>query len=164
MNRLCSTLLLVLAMLGTMLTAKAQSAVTFSAGRGSGATGATVCVQVSASGFRKIISMQYSMKWDTQVLEFVGVKDFRLPFLTQDNFGLGKSKSGQLTFAWIDNNLKGITLPDGSPIFQLCFRLKGKSGSVGSVSFSPQPTPYEVANVYEQLLQFVGIKGEVRVK
>jgi len=164
MNRTSSALLLVLGMLGTMATMRAQSAVTLSAGRGSGASGTTVCVQVSASGFRKIISMQYSMKWDTQVLEFTGVKDFRLPFLTQDNFGLGKSKSGQLTFAWIDNNLKGITLPDGSPIFQLCFRLKGKSGSAGAISFSPQPTPYEVANVYEQLLQFVGVKGEVRVK
>ena len=164
MNRLGKALLLVLAVLGTIVATNAQSAVTLSAGKGSGATGTTVCVQVTASGFRKIISMQYSMKWDTQVLEFTGVKDFRLPFLTQDNFGLGKSKSGQLTFAWIDNNLKGITLPDGSPIFQLCFRLKGKTGTVGTVSFSPQPTPYEVANVYEQLLQFVGIKGEIKVK
>lgn len=142
----------------------AQSAVTMSVGRGSGTPGTTVCVNVSVAGFRKIISMQYSMKWDAQVLEFVGVKDFRLPFLNQENFGLSKAKSGQLTFVWIDNNLKGITLPDGSPAFQICFRLKGKSGSGSPVSFSPQPTPYEVVNVYEQLLQLVGIKGEIRVK
>ncbi len=152
------------AVIFTLVTAKAQSAVTLSAGRAGGTPGTTVCINVSAAGFRKIISMQYSMKWDTQVLEFSGIKDFRLPFLSQENFGLAKVKSGQLTFAWIDNNLKGVTLPDGSPVFQICFKLKGKSGTVGTVSFSPQPTPYEVANVYEQLLQFVGIKGEIRVK
>jgi hypothetical protein len=144
--------------------AGAQSAVTLSAGRTSGAVGSSVCVNVSVGGFRKIISMQYSMKWDPQVLELTGVKDFRLPFLNQENFGLSKAKAGQLTFVWIDNNLKGITLPDGSPVFQLCFRVKGKAGTAGAISFSNQPTPYEVVNVYEQLLQLVGIKGEIKVK
>lgn len=144
--------------------AAGQSAVSLNVGRASGTPGSTVCVNVSASAFRKIISMQYSMKWDSQVLELTSVKDFRLPFLSQDNFGLTKAKSGILSFAWIDNNLKGVSLPDGSPIFQLCFKIKGKPGTSSAIAFTPQPTPYEIANVYEQLLQLVGNRGEIKVK
>lgn len=146
------------------VSASAQyGAMTLSVGQGSGKTGTTVCVNLNAAAMRKIISMQYSLKWDSNALEFVQVRNFRLPGLTQENFGLTKTKEGILTFAWIDNSLKGVDLPDGTPLYQICFKIKGKAGSSTTVSLSPKPTPFEVINAFEQYIQLVGVAGKVVV-
>ncbi|MBK8880597.1 MAG: hypothetical protein IPN74_19430 [Haliscomenobacter sp.] len=135
-------------------------AMTLSVGQGSGKTGSTVCVNLNATALRRIISMQYSLKWDSNALEFVQVRNFRLPGLAQENFGQTKTKEGILTFAWIDNSLKGVDLPDGTPLYQICFKIKGKAGSAATISLSPKPTPYEVINTFEQYIQLVGGVGE----
>ncbi|MBK7474532.1 MAG: hypothetical protein IPI11_00365 [Haliscomenobacter sp.] len=139
-------------------------AMTLSVGQGSGKTGSTVCVNLNATALRRIISMQYSLKWDSNALEFVQVRNFRLPGLAQENFGQTKTKEGILTFAWIDNSLKGVDLPDGTPLYQICFKIKGKAGSAATISLSPKPTPYEVINTFEQYIQLVGVSGKVVVK
>lgn len=154
----------VLAFALTQASASAQyGAMTLSVGQGSGKTGTTVCVNLNAAAMRKIISMQYSLKWDSNALEFVQVRNFRLPGLTQENFGMTKTKEGILTFAWIDNSLKGVDLPDGTPLYQICFKIKGKPGSATTVSLSPKPTPFEVINAFEQYIQLVGVAGKVVV-
>ncbi len=137
---------------------------TLGVGQGSGKTGSAVCVNLSATAFRKIISMQYSLKWDSNALEFVQVRNFRLPGLTQENFGTTKTKEGILTFAWIDNSLKGVDLPDGTPIYQICFKIKGKAGMTSTIALSSKPTPFEVINSFEQYIQLVGVPGKVVVK
>ena len=139
-------------------------AMTLSVGQGSGKTGTTVCLNLNATAMRKIISMQYSLKWDHNALEFIQVRNFRLPGLTLENFGQTKTKEGILTFAWIDNSLKGVDLPDGTPLYQICFKIKGKAGSAANISLSPKPTPYEVINAFEQYIQLVGVSGKVVVK
>ncbi|MEY4105722.1 MAG: hypothetical protein RL181_64 [Bacteroidota bacterium] len=144
------------------LTAQAR-VLTLSAGQLSGKTGATVCVNVSASGMRKVISMQYSVKWDSKVLELVEVKNYRLPGLAKDNFGTHQKALGLLTCLWIDDTLKGIDLPNGSPLYQLCFRIKGKTGASSTISFVQKPTPFESVNAYEQMMQIVGVSGKVTV-
>jgi hypothetical protein len=127
-------------------------------------TGENICVDIATADFREIISMQYSLRWDKDVLEFQEVRGFGLPFLSHQNFGAHRVKEGILTFVWIDNNLKGIDLPDGSAIFKVCFLVKGRGGQSTSVAFSPQPTPFEVVNVREEVLPLNGVEGSVSVR
>lgn len=136
---------------------------TLSVGKANAKPGSTVCVNVNAAGMRKIISMQYSLKWDSSVLELTEVKNFRLPGLTADNFGRTQAASGILTSVWIDNTLKGVELAAGTSLYQLCFRVKGKVGTSSAISFVQKPTPFEVINSFEQFIQLSGVPGKVTV-
>ncbi|MEK7256445.1 MAG: cohesin domain-containing protein, partial [Bacteroidota bacterium] len=50
--------------------------------------GSQVCVPVMAKDFTAILSMQFTMKWDKDVLKFKEVKGFNLPDLSAQNFGM----------------------------------------------------------------------------
>lgn len=125
--------------------------------------GEDVCINISVADFRNLLSMQYSLLWDPQVLEFEQVQGFNLPYLGENNFGLHRKDKGILTFVWIDNALQGVNLSDGTIIYQICFKVKGSSGSGSEIKFSPEPTPFEVVDVREQVLGINGVSGSVVV-
>ena len=141
-----------------------SSAITLKAEKKTAAPGSKVCVNISADQFNKMLSTQYTLRWDPKVLEFSGVQNFKLPYLTKDNFGLIGIKKGFLTVVWIENSLQGATLAAGAPMYQVCFTVKGKAGSSSNISFSTSPTPYEAVNSKEQLAKFSVVNGSVTVK
>lgn len=127
------------------------------------ATGDNVCMKVRVGDFREVITMQYSVAWDPAVLSFTGIRDMSLPYLSNNNFGTHRTGEGILTFVWIDNSLKGVNLPDGSTIYQVCFDVKGTTGQKSAFRITDQPTPFEAVNAEEKLLRIVPGEGEVRV-
>lgn len=141
-----------------------SSAITLKAEKKTAAVGSKVCVNVSADNFSKMLATQYSVRWDPKVLEFSGVQNFKLPYLTKENFGLGNVKKGFLTVVWIENSLKGADLAATMPMYQLCFTVKGKAGSSSNITFSPTPTPFEAVNSKEQLAKVSVVNGSVSVK
>ena len=42
-------------------------------------SGEVVCLNVSGSNFRRILSTQYSIQWDPAVLSYSGLTNFKLP-------------------------------------------------------------------------------------
>ncbi|WP_373548752.1 cohesin domain-containing protein [Haliscomenobacter sp.] len=141
-----------------------SSAITLKAEKKTAAPGTKVCINISADNFIKMLSTQYTLRWDPKVLEYTGVQGFKLPFLTKDNFGTIGIKKGFLTVVWIENNLKGADLANGAAMYQVCFTVKGKAGSTSSIAFSPTPTPYEAVNSKEQLAKVSVVNGSVSVK
>lgn len=130
----------------------------------SAATGENVCMKIMVGDFQEVITMQYSVRWDPAVLSFTGLKDLSLPYLTQNNFGLHRTAEGILTFVWIDNSLKGVNLPDGSTIYQVCFDVKGTTGQSSPFRISGDPTALESVNAEEKLLEIVPGEGKVTVR
>ena len=128
------------------------------------APGKLACVDISVANFRNVISMQYSLTWNPAVLKFSNVHGFQLPFLGEPNFGNHRAAQGVLTFVWIDNTLKGIDLPDGNSIYQVCFEVVGKSGEESTVAITNKPTPFESVNAEEKLLEIQASNGKVTVK
>lgn len=126
--------------------------------------GSTVCVNVTAADFKNLLSMQYSIKWDPAVLAFENVQGFKVPFLNINNFGAHKKAEGILTCVWIDNSLRGVNLPDGTAIYQLCFKVKGNIGSGTAIQVTPKPTPFEAVDVNEKVNSINGVDGSVVVK
>lgn len=161
--RLISLLALLTLVFSTAATAQ-NGPVTLTAASHTVRTGETVCLNISATGLQRMLSMQYSLQWDPKVLAFSGVTGFKLPFLTKENFGTQVASSGTLTCMWIDNNLKGVTLPDGSALYQVCFKVVGKSGSTSSLKFVSKPTPFEAVNYQERLVLLRGKPGTITVK
>ena len=123
-----------------------------------------VCLDVTTKDFQNILSMQYSMKWSPKILEFTRTNAFQLPGTATQNFGTNKSKDGVLTFSWYDQNLRGISLPDGSSIYQVCFNVVGTSGQKGYLKFTGQPTSIEIANGYSELLELNSVAGIVKIR
>lgn len=148
----------------TSISLVAQQSVTFAVGTTSGEVGETVCVPVTVADFQGLLSMQYTIQWDQRYLEFSGVQDFGLPWLSESNFGTQLSKDGLLTVVWIDNSLQGVTRADGQPVYQLCFKIKGGRGQAAFIGLTEKPTPFEVVNRQEKVLPLQAVAGSIQVK
>ncbi|WP_353483743.1 cohesin domain-containing protein [Haliscomenobacter sp.] len=156
---------LALVLLFVAFVGQAQSTyITLKAEKKTASAGSNVCVNISADNFGKMLSTQYTLRWDPKVLEYTGVQNFKLPYLTKDNFGVVGINKGFVTVVWIENSLKGADLPASTPMYQICFKVKGKAGSSSNISFSPTPTPYEAVNNKEQLAKVLVANGSVTVK
>ena len=125
-------------------------------------SGGDFCVDVQVSNFVDIIAMQYSTNWDTKALQYKGVQNFALKDLSKESFGQGKGETNALRVSWFPNDLKGVTLYDGSTIYQVCFKAIGASGTNTEVKFTNKPIVAEIANSKYQKME-VDLKA-VRVK
>lgn len=105
-----------------------------------------VDVDVKGTNFNKIVDMQFTLRWDPGVLEFVEVKNFNLPGLQATNFGLNGINSGFLTYVWFDATLQGVSLPDSAQVYSVRFLVTGQNGDSSNVVFSDTPTAIEVAD------------------
>ena len=137
--------------------------ITLQANGGSVKKGEEICVSVTAQDFKKIMSMQYTMKWDPEVLEFVTVKNFGLPGLSGNNFGGVQAKKGLLTYSWYDANVQGISQNNGHKLYDVCFRAKGKAGSQCKFQFVDAPVIFEITNSASLFLELKGIPGVVKI-
>ena len=127
-------------------------------------TGETGCIDVKAQRFNRLLSMQYTMAWDAKVLKFNSVKNFGLPYMSQQNFAGNRLLEGLLPFVWIDNQLKGTTLPDNTTIFTICFDGIGKAGQSSAFEFVEKPTPFEVVNLQEEVQKLEASAGKITLE
>ncbi len=141
-----------------------QQTLTLSIPQTTAASGEQICLDVTAADFEQLLSMQYSLQWDATVLTFERIQGFGLPGLGKDNFGTQKAEQGRLTFLWLDMSLRGLTLPDGHSLFQVCFRITGNPGQSSYVAITGEPTPIEVVNTAEKVIGLNPVAGEVRIR
>ena len=120
-------------------------------------SGEEFCVDVQVLNFIDVISMQYSTNFDSKVLEFLEVKNPSLKDLSiklnGSNFARAKGEANTLRLSWFVQDLKGISLYDGSTIYQVCFKATGKSGTVTEVDFAEKPMAGEIGNSKYQPMQ-----------
>ena len=126
--------------------------------------GENICLAVTARGFKKILSMQYTMVWDPAVLRLNGIDKFGLRGLGENNFGTHMAAEGKLTFSWYDPNLRGESRKDGSVIYELCFDVVGPNNSSTGVHFANQPTIVEISNALGKFLVLDANDGHVKVE
>ncbi|MBP7272956.1 MAG: T9SS type A sorting domain-containing protein [Saprospiraceae bacterium] len=119
-----------------------------------------VNVSLNITGYQDILSTQFSVKWDTTILTYIGANNYNLPGLGSNNFNNMNASQGILTFAWYDQDIQGIDLPDGSTIFSL--RFVGKTDGISPITIDTVPTDIEVGSL-SGILQTVIQNGEVAV-
>lgn len=128
-----------------------------------GATGENVCVEVSVQGFDNISGMQFSLNWDPTFLKYTGVGAFNLSGLTEGTFNADNTVEGKLGLQWLDPSSAGITLANGTRIFQVCFEILGSSGN-RSVQFTNDPVAIEVIDGDDMRVTFTKKDGTVTVE
>ncbi len=128
------------------------------------AKGDHICIDVLAENFQKILSMQYTMTWRRQVLKFEAVKNFNLPYLTEQSFGAHRTEEGLLTFLWLDNSLQSYSVDNGASLYQVCFEVVGEPGENSFFKITDRPTDIEVANLQEKVIPLKRRHGTVTVR
>lgn len=142
----------------------AFSQLTLQASAKTAMSGKQVCLDVSVRDFRDILSMQYTMKWSPDKLKFSRIDGLNLPGLGSANFGAHGSDKGLLTFAWYDSNVRGITVPDGTTIYQVCFDVLGNSGEKAWFQFTGYPTIIEISDKEGNFLDLKPVNGVVKIQ
>lgn len=128
------------------------SGLSFFASHETAGPGDIVCVEVKAQEFTDILSFQWSMTYDSDLLRFDTAYTINLPGFDYGSVGLLPVDT--LTLTWIDPNplFEGVTLPDCEPLFVLCFEVLGQNGDVSTIGFTDEPTSIEVGDANGNLL------------
>lgn len=120
--------------------------------------GDTICLPVTVKDFEEITRMEYTLSWEYNTLKFLGVQNLNMAGLTQANFNTAQAVSlGIIGFEWLDNN--GLDIPDGTVIFELCFRVMGDPGDCANVIFTGQPFPIQVETITSNNTD-IGLNGQ----
>ncbi|MEZ4962470.1 MAG: gliding motility-associated C-terminal domain-containing protein [Saprospiraceae bacterium] len=123
-----------------------------------GNPGDTVCLNFTVQDFDAIRRMQYTINWESSILQFVEVKNMNLPGMNAFNFYTAQAQSlGVLGVEW--ENLPSVTRPDGTIIFSLCFKIIGDPGECTGVSFTDFPYPTDI-RTDESNNTNVGLNGQ----
>jgi hypothetical protein len=141
------------------LTETTGPAVRFQVGNALGMTGGRVKVLVSASGFTKVTSAQFTLKWNPAALRLVELGDFGLPELSEGNFAPG---DGNVSVSWDDPSAVGVDRKDGTALFSLSFEPLGRAGEWTGVEWSDAVAAREVGVAFAPGV-FQGTGGKVLV-
>lgn len=102
---------------------------------------------IKVAHFKKIVGVQFTVKWDSTVLRFREVKNFVLTLNPQvESFGVTKTSSGMLAFQWYDESLQGRSLDDSTTLFSVNFEVIGNPSAMTPLSFTDDIALREVAD------------------
>ena len=108
----------------------------------SSVNGDTLMFPVSVENFMQVVSIQFSMNWDTSVVQYLA---FEKADLENIEAGDLQAADGVIRVVWFAQNGESETLVDGTNIFHLQFLVKGQIGETGSVTVTDQPLRIQIA-------------------
>lgn len=109
-----------------------------------------VCMDLIVTNFTNIVSMQFSINYDSTLLSYAGSQNYQLPDLNSTN--IANPSLGDLSISWIsDDVVNGTSVSDSTSIVQLCFDVLGSEGTA-QIDFSDNPIVIEVSTAGGGLL------------
>jgi trimeric autotransporter adhesin len=140
-----------------------SSTLNITIGTGSDTNGKEISIPVTVSNFKNILTAQFSIIWNPEIIEFVQTENFDLPSLNEANFGITGSWQGKLVFSWDIPSLEPVTLEDETSIFSLRFKIIGNAGEQSFIEIDGSPTPIEFTNNNFNIIPFTLDPGYVKV-
>lgn len=110
-----------------------------------GKPGDTICIPVTVQDFNDIVIFQYEIIWDSDILDFIEIQNPGSPSINV-NADFNLSGPNTLKVIPLGFPIMGESLPDGTVLFEICFRIIGTPGSTSPVGISPF-FDFEVADV-----------------
>lgn len=113
--------------------------------------GETITIPFSAEGMDEMLGYQFTLGFDTEVLEFVGLQPGKLPNLSADNFNWKSAIDGWISTSW--NTLGAKPASGPIELFQITFRARRSAPSLAGLLYTASgPTVAEAYNSEGQLL------------
>ncbi|TNE69467.1 MAG: HYR domain-containing protein [Bacteroidetes bacterium] len=129
--------------------------------------GQTVTIEITALNFDSISGLQFSLGWDTTVLQYDTVGNFNPSLLLNNaNFGTNFAGDGFLGFAWTSGLPNGTTLADGSVLFSISFNVVASNNSSTALEFGAFPTDlvaFSSAMLPPEEIGFITVNGLVTI-
>lgn len=132
----------------------------------SAVSGDTLMLAFRVKDFERIVSMDFSIAWNPQVLQYLA---FSKADLSNIAIGSSAANTGILRFSWFDLNGTGQHLPDGSTLFVLQFKAIGAPGNSSAIQIQDEPLPIEIVQALTNEANFhepIGLQaapGMVRI-
>lgn len=118
------------------------------------------CIDVDVIDFTDIQSFQYTIVWDTSIIQLDTINNLNLQWLELNQFNI---EPGVLTVSWFDFDFSGETLADSSTLFRLCFDAVGGVGDCSPIAVVDEPTPREVIDIGDNSIGLASIDGLVKL-
>jgi gliding motility-associated-like protein len=113
--------------------------------------GDTVCVDVAVTNFKDLRGVQYLLKWDPKVVQYIDVKLKKVlnPDLIPGGTISFDDKLGFSVVSWTSATLSGpgLTLPTNSVIYTMCFKAVGNAGTSSPITLTTVDNDLEVTIV-----------------
>lgn len=124
----------------------------------------SISIPIKVDSFNRIVTTQFTIEWNPQVLSFNNLEQFGLELTEQDNFDV-KPELGMMSFLWFDKSamVVGVDLPDSTTIFALNFDVIGAEGTSSPIEFTNSITPQEVADTSFNPINATFINGDVKI-
>ncbi|MFK7772919.1 MAG: gliding motility-associated C-terminal domain-containing protein [Saprospiraceae bacterium] len=124
----------------------------------------TVCVPFFAQDFTDIFSFQYTIHWDPTILSFANANFVNPDLNNLDlNFNTVGADGLATSFFYDFGSGATLTIPDGDPLFEICFNVLGPVGSMSPITIDGDPTIIDVYNGNNVYLGFVSNTGSVTI-
>ena len=110
-------------------------------------------MDVEVENFNGITSFQFSNSWNAgpfdpivafDRIEFPGV----IPNFDDSNFDITGADVGIISLLWNDDSGNGLTLPDGTTIFSVCFEIIGDALNCTNFTFDDEPLPPLATSIF----------------
>ena len=105
------------------------------------ASGQTVQMPLTVQDFDSIVSLQFSINWDTDIATYVDFELEALPLLAVGDF---QAENGELRVSWFDNTGDGRTLADGTTIVTFSFTAMGDPGASTLLPITDMPLEIQI--------------------
>ncbi len=96
---------------------------------------------LAAQNFTQIVSAQFSIRWNPDVMRYLGQSSGQL---NQVAIGPTAAAQGILRFSWFDVTGQGVSLPNGEQLVRLHFHAEGQNGDSTQVYISNDPLRIQI--------------------
>lgn len=93
--------------------------------------GGTVCFPVTVNGFNSIVGMQFAVNWNSNIFTYSHVQNYNVSGFTCNSFA---AATGRLSVQWEDATAAGITLTNGTSLFDVCLVANGPNATSGTTT------------------------------
>lgn len=99
-------------------------------------SGDQICLPMRVTDFADVKGLEYDITWDPTLLQFVEIRNLNLTELDPSDFNTTDASAGQIRKAWITSVPDGVSLPNNTAIYELCYNVIGSSGNTANISIS----------------------------
>jgi gliding motility-associated-like protein len=106
-----------------------------------GPCGGNVCVQFTVQNFNDVGVIEFSMVFNSAVLQFDKVQNFA-PLLGFGSGNVNLAAPDSLKVVWFNGNVENQSLPNGTVLFEICFNVIGGGGQSSDITFGNSPITF----------------------
>ena len=130
---------------------KLNAQVIFSLGSQSGINSSKVVIPVTVQNFTDIATVQFSVNWDADVVNYMAAEDYAFNSITGTSFGTSSVDAGILRFSWNAVEVESQTLNNGDTLFSIRYNIVGQEGESSLIEITNDPIAIEVTDLnYEE--------------